>query len=58
MRVLREGDHDAFDIEEPDETRQAIGRPKQRQVLEILAPLFRRVVDEAEQVDPVLGMLE
>ena len=27
-------------------------------MLEILAPLLRRVVDEAEQIDPVLGMLE
>src|SRR5207247_10126444 len=58
VRVLRERDHHALDVEEMHERGQSIQRAEQRQVLEILAPLFRRVVDETEQIDPIFGMLE
>ena len=58
VRLVREGDHDALDVERPDDLRQRLGRAEQRHVLELRAAHLGLPVDEADQVDAVLGMLQ
>ena len=56
VRVVREGDDHALDVEEADHRREPLDTAEQRQVLETLSALLRLGVDEADQVDPVFGM--
>ena len=58
LRLVQERDHDTLDGVRPDELGKLRRRPEQDQVTEVVAPLARRVVDEPDQVDAVLGMLQ
>ena len=57
-RLLREGDDHALDVEQGDELRKPVGRAQDAQVLDLGAARLRLRVDEAHQVDAVLGVLE
>jgi len=57
-RILRERDDHPLDVELADDAVELRSRPEDRQlVAEIRVTLLRTVVDEAEELDAVLGML-
>ncbi len=58
VRVVRERDHDALDVEQLDEPREVVELAKQRDVLDADLRLARRGVDEPDDVDAVLPVLE
>ena len=57
VRFLREGDDHTLDVEHRDDLRELLERPEDRELTEIGPCLLRIVIDEAHEVDPVLGML-
>ena len=57
-RLLREGDDHTLDVEQRDELREPVGRAEDAQVLDLGAARLRLRVDEADEVDAVLGVLE
>ena len=57
VRVVREGDHDAFDLEGTDDLAQALGRPEEVEVAEPRLALLGLRIDESDDVHAVLGML-
>ena len=57
MRVLGECEHDPFDVEHADKLGKLVGRAENPPALEPGSLLSRVPVDEAEQVDSVLGVL-
>ena len=57
-RVARERDDDPLDVEAPTIVGQLLGLAEQRQVLELRPALPRARVDEADEVDAVLGVLQ
>ena len=58
MRVVREGDDDALDIQQADDRREAARIAEHRHVLEVLSAVLRLGVDEADEIDPVLRVVE
>ena len=58
VRVVREGDDHALDLERPNHVTKLVGRAEQRQLFEAGAPLLGLRVDEPDDIDAVLGMLE
>ena len=57
VAVVREGDHDPLHVEQVHDRREPLGRTEQRDVFESGIRLLRLSVDEADEVDAVLGML-
>ena len=55
--IVREGEDDAVDLMLAHERRQVARRAEDGQVAEVLAPLLRLCVDEAEQVETVFRVL-
>ena len=58
VRVAREGDDHPLDVVVPDDLGQIGGLAEDRQVAEVLVALARVLVDEADHVDAVLGVVE
>ena len=58
VRRVGERDDHALDVEQRDDVAQAVGRPDERQVLELGTARPRMRVDEADEIDAVLGVLE
>ena len=56
VRVVREGDDHALDVEEADDRREPLDITEQRQVLETLSALLRLGVHETDEIHPVLRM--
>ncbi len=53
-----EGDDHALDVEHRDDLGETLGRPEERQVLELGPARTRMCVDEADEVDAVLRVLQ
>jgi len=58
LRRTGEGDHDAFDVEQVHELGEPVGPAEHGDVRQVAAQLLRLVVDEADEVEPVLRMLQ
>src|SRR5207248_5517314 len=58
VRLVRERDDHALDVEQPDDRGQAIRIAQQCEMLEVAAPLLGIRVDETDEIDAVLRMLE
>ncbi len=56
--LLREGDDHPLHVEQGDELRQLLGCPEHGQVRELDPALARVGVDEADEIDAVLGVLD
>ena len=57
VRVVREGDDDALDVQDLDHLRQLPEPAEERDVVEALGAVLGLVVDEADEVEPVFGVL-
>ena len=57
VRVVREGDDDALDVEDLHHLRELLETAEQCDVSEVLRPLLGVAVHEADEVEAVLGML-
>ena len=57
VRVGKRNDH-ALNVEHRDDLGQAVGRPDEGEVLELGPPWPRMRVDEADEIDAVLGVLK
>ena len=58
VRFVREGDDHALDVEQAHDRGQALGAAEQREMLEVVAAVLGIGVDEADEVDPVLRMVQ
>jgi hypothetical protein len=57
VRVVREGDDHALDVEDLHHLRELLETAEQRDVREVLRPLLGVAVHEADEVEAIFGML-
>jgi hypothetical protein len=58
VRIVREGDDHALDVEQADDRRKSPCVAEQRNVPEVALPLLRLAIDEPDEIDPVLRMVQ